>query len=296
MFTFLYQPFPSYENTKRQFFFCILIGLLVGGILLSLEPFNMQFFSTNQKIVIAFAFGCISFCISAFYMVLIPYLLPNLFSQNRWTVLKEIILVVILITTIAMVNLLFDCWERNISFMNILKMMSITLTIGILPVSTIVSLKQKILQNTYKKEAESLRNLLKSTPILTNTVEDIKPLSQQITLIGANSKEVLEISVNQLLYIKAEDNYINIAYSEESKIIFLLFRNSLKNIEENLHDFKEISRCHRSYLINMQKIEKVIGDAQGIKIKLENVDEYIPVSRKYKDLLKLKINTAKYLI
>lgn len=50
-------------------------------------------------------------------------------------------------------------------------------------------------------------------------------------------------------------------------------------MEENLAEFPEFYRCHRTYIVNLQKVKHISGNAQGYKLHLENIDTLIPVSR-----------------
>ena len=42
-----------------------------------------------------------------------------------------------------------------------------------------------------------------------------------------------------------------------------------------------IIRCHRSFVVNLDHVIEVGGNAQGLKLHLNMLEDYIPVSRKY---------------
>ena len=56
-------------------------------------------------------------------------------------------------------------------------------------------------------------------------------------------------------------------------------RLTLKDLESALKPFPEIIRTHRSYLVNLNQIMGVVGNAQGYKLKLRDYDGTVPVSR-----------------
>ena len=49
----------------------------------------------------------------------------------------------------------------------------------------------------------------------------------------------------------------------------LTVRETITNVEEKITGTKIIYRPHRSYLVNLQKIEKITGDSQGLKLHFE---------------------------
>jgi len=58
------------------------------------------------------------------------------------------------------------------------------------------------------------------------------------------------------------------------------FRSTLSKLADELLVYN-IVRCHRSYLVNINAIKSVSGNAQGLKLQLKNTEQIIPVSRKY---------------
>ena len=99
-----------------------------------------------------------------------------------------------------------------------------------------------------------------------NFNQQIKPKPSNKTLLQfKNENDKIDFSLNfdQLIFIKAANNYVEINYSEGEQVKKHLLRNSIKNIDEQL-DFPSIKRCHRSYLVNMDKAGRITGNAQGL--------------------------------
>lgn len=98
-----------------------------------------------------------------------------------------------------------------------------------------------------------------------------------------DEKDVLRISVKQdnLLYLEASDNYVNIYYLNKGKISRYLLRNSLKKMEELFRN-TEIVRCHRSFMVNFDKVKVIRKDKEGLQLELDLPSVIdIPVSRSY---------------
>ena len=94
----------------------------------------------------------------------------------------------------------------------------------------------------------------------------------------------ISIMLDNLLYIESADNYATINYMNKSKQSRFLLRNSLKWMEENLTKDTPLTRCHRSYIVNMDKV-KILKKVKGgivLELDAENTPE-IPVSKTYYD-------------
>ena len=111
-----------------------------------------------------------------------------------------------------------------------------------------------------------------------------------LTLRDQNGKVMLTLKTEDLVYLKAEDNYIQVAYVHNNLIRKKLIRNSLKSAENELQS-KEFLRIHRSYLINLRNIDNVKRDRSRLQVQMTHVpDELFPVSSSYQDTLESAIS------
>lgn len=98
-----------------------------------------------------------------------------------------------------------------------------------------------------------------------------------------DEKGELKISImtDNLLYIESADNYTTLHYLNKSKQSHYLLRNSLKRLEEHLAD-TPLERCHRSFMVNMDRVKILKKVKGGIMLELdeENTPD-IPVSKTY---------------
>ncbi|MGI5974789.1 MAG: LytR/AlgR family response regulator transcription factor [Paludibacter sp.] len=105
------------------------------------------------------------------------------------------------------------------------------------------------------------------------------------SLIGfQDEKGELKISImlENLVLIESADNYATIHYINKDKLNTFLIRNSLKWIEDNLTKDTSLVRCHRSYIINLDKVRVFKKTKNGIFMELEAPDTPdIPVSKTY---------------
>tara|TARA_B110001454_G_C12658667_1_gene408579 strand:- start:368 stop:727 length:360 start_codon:yes stop_codon:yes gene_type:complete len=108
-----------------------------------------------------------------------------------------------------------------------------------------------------------------------------------ISIIGENKNETLKLNKKDLLYIKAVENYIDIFFIDSNNTIkFRTFRQTLSKTNKQL---PFLEKCHRSYLLNIEKIEKITGNSQNAKISFSNIEQTIPLSKTYYTKIKSKL-------
>jgi len=91
----------------------------------------------------------------------------------------------------------------------------------------------------------------------------------------------LSIKLADLLFLQASDNYVTIVYNHQEKQAKYMLRSSLKIIQEELKHLPLI-RCHRSYMVNFEKVKIIRREKDGLKLELETpVPTEIPVSKTY---------------
>jgi hypothetical protein len=100
-----------------------------------------------------------------------------------------------------------------------------------------------------------------------------------------DDKGILKFSTKKenLLYLESAENYVNICYLNKGKVSKYLLRDTLKKIEESFSG-TEIIRCHRSYMVNFEKVKVIRKDKDGLKLEFDipSVTD-IPVSKTYVD-------------
>jgi len=89
------------------------------------------------------------------------------------------------------------------------------------------------------------------------------------------------IQMDALFYIESDTNYITIYYMRQGKLEKYFMRSSLKMVlEQNKND--NLVRCHRSYIVNFEKVKVYKKDKEGGGIELSyDLLPSIPVSKSY---------------
>lgn len=94
----------------------------------------------------------------------------------------------------------------------------------------------------------------------------------------------LVIAPEAVIFIKSEDNYVQIHYIDGMRTKKFVLRSSMRALEEMLTK-KGLVRCHRSYFINPSYIKIVHRDSSGMIVAELRQDgfESIPISKKYQE-------------
>lgn len=101
----------------------------------------------------------------------------------------------------------------------------------------------------------------------------------------------LTIDINALYYLESEDNYINIHYKHNDKILSYLLRCKTSTVEKSLEGSTMV-RCHRSYIVNTGKIRFMGEEHRMHFVTLDDESiKRIPVSKSYYTTLLASLNT-----
>lgn len=112
-----------------------------------------------------------------------------------------------------------------------------------------------------------------------------KPQGTLIVSIHDNKGNIkLSLRIMDILYAVSEDNYVKIFYEQDGVVRNSMIRTTAKNIEDDLEGL--ITRCHRSYLINIAKVRFFNNDRDNLYVILDQEGiNPIPVSRSYRDAI-----------
>lgn len=274
----LKSPFPFYLNDDRKnVVFILCLSLFVVFFLHVYRPYS---FHTALTVGQEFLFGGVTFVVLFLNVIILPRIFPRTFDVLHWTLGKYILLTTFHLILIGVASTLIDifyiCPEKSVLENIIGANQQVALT-GAIPI-TIIFL---FLKNTMLKE--NLKNAL----IANQELEKIKNLKKDAVVkvhhnhaltIHSDTSETLSLHLPDLLFIEADDNYSTVFWKNGHGIQKKLLRVNLKNIENQINNAYAI-RCHRSYIINVNAISNISGNANGYKLQILDTDFFIPVSR-----------------
>lgn len=291
----LQQPFPFSNERKAKIASTYMISAGVFFILLVFQPFGLSLLPADIFFPVILGYAVLCFLVVAFNRFPLMSFFPQLFEEANWKVYKEIIWYSYNIFAVGIANFIYSYWLGFFSLHidNILRMLFITFLVSILPITILVFLRYNYLLNRNLKQAIALNQEFQqyNKQHTLSTPKDItsENLSAQVILSSEEKSGNLSIDISQLLYIEADDNYLEVVYTQDTKIQKSILRNTLKNMESVLGTYKETFRCHRSYLVNLQNVEKITGNSQGYRLAFKNTDLEVPVARSAVKELKEKM-------
>jgi hypothetical protein len=263
------KPYPILLNRWKL---TIYVSIFISFFLSVFQPFGLQFVEINNKTIILIGYGMVTLLILLFDLFLIPLLLKKSFRNENWTVWKQIIWLTFIVFTISIGNysysIIFSIFQW-IGLRGFLIFILFTLPVALIPIVVITF----ITQNIY------LKKNLKLSAQINDDIKGIATHNNNSELIRFKSGlQEYSFFLSSILLLESEGNYVQIYYIENEQIITQLIRNTLKNISAEIHK-KELFKCHRAFMININHVEKVKGNSHGISVELKQIDKQIPVSR-----------------
>ena len=107
-----------------------------------------------------------------------------------------------------------------------------------------------------------------------------------LQLFDERGKMQLSVRKENLLIIESADNYVCVWYMSNEAPKRMMIRNTIKALSSHL-DGTHVLRCHRSYMVNMERVKVLRREKEGIFIELgiEGVPD-IPISKTYAENIK----------
>jgi len=220
---------------------------------------------------------CVIHSLVPFILILISSFFLSIKMENEWKIKHEFVYLIVLLVCIGIVqflvrDIIYDNphnWSWRYFFIEIKN----TLYVGMLFIWLLVPITHALLRYRNKQKVER-SNFRKS--ILKNGVTEIK-----IETLVKN--DTFNLNPQLLQFAKSEGNYTEFYVKKGNKVEKIFVRISLKHLENQLSGFDFIIRTHRSYLVNLNAVTNVSGNAQGFKLQFNEADITAHVSRKMID-------------
>lgn len=277
------QPFPHNTSWKSGLATAISFGAFITVFLLVFRPFELDKVATRLLVKSSIIFGVVTFCCIFASNFILTYFFPQIFREEKWTTGKQIINMAAIVVLVGLINYLISplLFDTKLTWKNVFYYQGIAVSVGLLPIIIYTLYVQNHWLHQFKEEAASIQKKLEQKRINELPDPQIPPSepNEVITFEGDNQAEKKAINVNNLFYIEAASNYIKLYFKQNNKLSYTIVRMTMNKAAETVAPNHVFFRCHRAYIVNLDKIEQVDGNAQGYKIKLQGAEELIPVSR-----------------
>ena len=270
------QEIPKFLLDKRYLFGSVVFILTFSILFMAIySPFsNTAWFSLTNMMDLG---KTVAFYIVAVAIMFISKMLMNMYQKRiKFTYAKYISWIVVEIVAIAIFYTYFTLLympDESYNVVNILlKALGCILLIEAIPYTILT------LYAAYRDKTEELQMLQYE---LSLAGEPSVAYPSLINLYDYNGTLKLTINSDSLYYMESQDNYVKIYYENQGKLLSYMLRCRTKAIEENLVDTSMV-RCHRSYMVNVMKINHIKKGGKARYIVLSNEDiKPIPVSKSY---------------
>lgn len=110
-----------------------------------------------------------------------------------------------------------------------------------------------------------------------------------VTINGSNKSETLSILESDFIYAKAQQNYVDLYFKTADGMQHKIFRSTLSNIMKQLPQAWQV---HRSYLVNLDYLTAVEGNARKRFMRISETEETIPISQLYYKALEKRLSNS----
>jgi hypothetical protein len=273
--SFLKQPFPFPERIIPT---ALTIGVGISLLMVLLQPFGLSGALVGHFGLFLAGYGLVS-CLTLLFNNL---LVLKLFSDLHWNVIRQIGWTCWSVFCLGLANYAYTyTFIRGFPFsISALLLLQIyTFFIGLVPITILVLLRQNRLLRVHKSAAEVLNDNLEVVP----ASEDF---TAAVVLTAENGKTQLNLQVDDLAFIEAEGNYIQIHMRKSDTMLVTTIRSSISRAGVELASYPQMIKCHRAFIVNKDFIEGIKGNAQGYRLRIKGSDREVYVSRQYTKLIK----------
>lgn len=265
-----YQP----ENLLKS---AVIIFAVVFLFLLSFKPFGVY----SPELKINYFFICCLHALTPAAIILVYFGMYNRFikksgSVKSWTLLKEYIHIGIIFFLTGIISFLIrdliynktDNWSWYYLWEEISNCF----------IAGIIFYFFLRLASFYFQSKEGSPFVIQFVPLSFKPEKNIK--IPTLFIHTQVKQDDFNLDLDNLLFVKADGNYIELTKFSNNQLSTELKRISLTQFELQISAHTHFFRCHRAYLVNMYKVEKITGNSQGYLLSFPETLAKIPVSRK----------------
>ena len=273
---FLHSPYPFEDSIIDRLRTILILSFLMGAILVLLQPYG--FIATDRTQMMT-AYLLIGTAVLLINYIGVPYVVPEIFEEHKWTILKAVLFFTYNAIMISLWYHIYNAFFIGKSlllfadFTEILINTAKLLLIVGLAAGLLILIRYNVITRKNLENAQDL-NISLQGRLKTQKQADHDDLVV-LTMEGSD----VEISRDEIRFIRAEGNYIGVHSIDGDNEKYTLYRDRIKSIEEQLSLYPEFYRCHRSYIVNLRHVYNTRGNSRGLLLSLKGTNEKIPVSR-----------------
>lgn len=261
VFDLLRTPFPRPERSGRNLMRLLLFGLGCSLFVILVRPFGIE------NVYGQWYYPLLIFSIGVLFVgaiLVVEWLIPALFPRpfRRWTLGKAILYYTLATLVVGAVVFMYKSYLggfRDFTFTEYF------LVIGRLSIITLTVIFFALGARQYLNRRQL--SLVAYQQTYTVTPPTGKPF---------------RLRLGDILFVSSDDNYVDLHYLDHGERKKVVMRSSLKNLENQIvHPLSPVHRCHRRYLVNVERFEILRGNRRKMLLKAKDCLDEIPVSKSY---------------
>lgn len=193
---------------------------------------------------------------------------------KKWTILREIVSVFLILTGIGTVvylmGFLIETPTGRLNIATYLDSVSRSFLLGLFPFVLFSAVNYKYISD--ETDQYGIKDNIKIPP-------ENNQKEQTIRINSNLKKEELSFYPAEFIYAESDGNYVVFYILKNNALKKEIIRNSISNIEQQLGEIPYIIRTHRAFIVNLKKVKSKQGNILGYQLQLSGTDFIIPVSR-----------------
>jgi hypothetical protein len=265
------KPIPTYLNEKQNIIRLVIFTSLFALVFINIyAPFGADLWFNVTRLEF-FTYSSLIILTGVLVVVLSRMIMYKVCRRNIISLWLYLVWIFAEILLMALIYSLFEKFflKDNRLFTDLVRVsLRHTALVLLLPYSI------SWLYFSWKDKKEQIDRLADNQPF-TSGNRNMFPFYDE--------KGVLKFSLKaeNLYYLESAENYVSICYLNKGKVSKYLLRDTLKNAE-GIFAGTEIIRCHRSFMVNFEKVKVIRKDKDGLRLELDNPSVIdIPVSKTY---------------
>lgn len=286
----IHSPFPFTKRRWLVVWGCTFANLFFVFLF---TPLTLVPIDKPNGLAVRGVYGLLFFLILLFFEIILPWAFPKVFDSEKWTFGKQFLWASSIVLVCGM-----TCYYYSLFYIDFpdgnghadlqLLFLLYTGVIGILIISFVSIIKYVFYQKRLVDDVMvsqpmiDIENETEVDTIITRCDSHKENCgSVMLYLKDENNNTRLEICLQELFYIESDGNYINVFFKRSDRVSSVSFRSTLKQILEENPEVPDLKRCHRAFVVNLRKVDKVDGNSRGMRLFLAQCNQEIPVSRNY---------------
>lgn len=266
------QPYPYYYRGRSLLLLLVAIFVAATAFNYLFEPFGIN--PAEQRM--SYFWICAVHSLNATLAILLVAFFSSLVVRDElWTIGKELALIAIFLLVVGVAqfllrDLVYDN-PKNWSMAYLLEEIRNTYLIGGLILLMLISFNFNRLYYQNRIGAQSI--VIKSNSSI--SAADRIPITTDVR------SDDFHLDVTSFLFARSDKNYLHVYHAREDGIDRKLVRMTLTDLSDQLENHERLLRVHRSFLVNLDKVTSVDGNASGYRLEVEPGDQQVAVSRSY---------------